>query len=136
MTLVVVALTCQLDNLYWPLYCDLQLCDDALLRSCLSHAEGWGGWSTTVVVFHVGPLLRLLFLTTGRLIAVCLCSFYVVSWGIGLFLYQTLDAIDGKQARRTGMAGPLGEMFDHGLHVFPAVEFCQILIAVCLSRSN
>ena len=37
------------------------------------------------------------------------------SWGIGLFLYQTLDAIDGKQARRTGMAGPLGEMFDHGM---------------------
>jgi len=36
------------------------------------------------------------------------------TWAIGLFLYQTLDAIDGKQARRTGMAGPLGEMFDHG----------------------
>ncbi len=54
-------------------------------------------------------------------------------WAIGLFLYQSLDAIDGyvhtfsakrqahelvvecrKQARRTGMAGPLGEMFDHG----------------------
>jgi ethanolaminephosphotransferase len=29
-------------------------------------------------------------------------------------LYQSFDAIDGKQARRTGMAGPLGEMFDHG----------------------
>jgi hypothetical protein len=26
-----------------------------------------------------------------------------------------MDAIDGKQARRTGMAGPLGEMFDHGI---------------------
>ncbi|KAJ7292627.1 hypothetical protein C8J57DRAFT_1549851 [Mycena rebaudengoi] len=36
------------------------------------------------------------------------------SWAIGLFLYQSFDAIDGKQARRTGMAGPLGEMFDHG----------------------
>lgn len=36
-------------------------------------------------------------------------------WGIGLFLYQSMDAIDGKQARRTGMAGPLGEMFDHGI---------------------
>ncbi|EPQ60086.1 Choline/ethanolaminephosphotransferase [Gloeophyllum trabeum ATCC 11539] len=36
------------------------------------------------------------------------------TWAVGLFLYQTLDAIDGKQARRTGMAGPLGEMFDHG----------------------
>ncbi|KAF8899396.1 Choline/ethanolaminephosphotransferase [Infundibulicybe gibba] len=36
------------------------------------------------------------------------------TWGVGLFLYQSLDSIDGKQARRTGMAGPLGEMFDHG----------------------
>jgi len=36
------------------------------------------------------------------------------TWAAGLFLYQTFDAIDGKQARRTGMAGPLGEMFDHG----------------------
>jgi ethanolaminephosphotransferase len=35
-------------------------------------------------------------------------------WAVGLFIYQSLDAIDGKQARRTGMAGPLGEMFDHG----------------------
>lgn len=23
-----------------------------------------------------------------------------------------------KQARRTGMAGPLGELFDHGIHLF------------------
>lgn len=36
------------------------------------------------------------------------------SFSIGLFIYQSMDAIDGKQARRTGMAGPLGEMFDHG----------------------
>jgi phosphatidylserine synthase len=25
-----------------------------------------------------------------------------------------MDAIDGKQARRTGTSGPLGELFDHG----------------------
>ncbi|KAF2757325.1 Choline/ethanolaminephosphotransferase [Pseudovirgaria hyperparasitica] len=37
------------------------------------------------------------------------------SWAIGLFLYQTFDAIDGTQARRTGQSGPLGEMFDHGV---------------------
>ena len=33
---------------------------------------------------------------------------------LGLFAYQTLDAIDGKQARRTGSQSPLGELFDHG----------------------
>lgn len=36
------------------------------------------------------------------------------SFGIGLFIYQSLDAIDGKQARRTQTSGPLGELFDHG----------------------
>ena len=30
------------------------------------------------------------------------------------FLYQTLDAVDGKQARRTGTSSPLGQLFDHG----------------------
>lgn len=33
---------------------------------------------------------------------------------VGLFIYQALDAIDGKQARRTKTNTPLGELFDHG----------------------
>lgn len=37
------------------------------------------------------------------------------SWAVGLFLYQTFDAVDGSQARRTGQSGPLGELFDHGV---------------------
>ncbi|KAF2769035.1 Choline/ethanolaminephosphotransferase [Teratosphaeria nubilosa] len=37
------------------------------------------------------------------------------SWAVGLFLYQTFDAIDGTQARRTKQSGPLGELFDHGV---------------------
>jgi phosphatidylglycerophosphate synthase len=39
------------------------------------------------------------------------------SFGVGLFIYQSLDAIDGKQARRTQTSGPLGELFDHGKSV-------------------
>ncbi|SCO93102.1 choline/ethanolaminephosphotransferase, putative [Plasmodium malariae] len=31
-----------------------------------------------------------------------------------LFMYQTLDALDGKQARRTNTSSPLGQLFDHG----------------------
>ena len=31
-----------------------------------------------------------------------------------LFFYQTLDNVDGKQARRTGSSSPLGLLFDHG----------------------
>lgn len=37
------------------------------------------------------------------------------SFAIGLFLYQTFDAVDGTQARRTRQSGPLGELFDHGV---------------------
>ncbi|XP_033216090.1 cholinephosphotransferase 1 isoform X1 [Belonocnema kinseyi] len=47
---------------------------------------------------------------------------------VGLFVYQTLDAIDGKQARRTGTSTPLGELFDHGCDsistVFVALSAC------------
>ncbi len=31
-----------------------------------------------------------------------------------MIIYLNFDAIDGKQARRTGTSGPLGELFDHG----------------------
>ncbi|XP_030641094.1 choline/ethanolaminephosphotransferase 1-like [Chanos chanos] len=37
-----------------------------------------------------------------------------VACAVGLFIYQSLDAIDGKQARRTHSSTPLGELFDHG----------------------
>ncbi|XP_063165221.1 cholinephosphotransferase 1 isoform X2 [Candoia aspera] len=47
---------------------------------------------------------------------------------LGLFIYQSLDAIDGKQARRTNSSSPLGELFDHGCDsistVFVGVAGC------------
>ncbi|KAI8037573.1 hypothetical protein M5D96_009726 [Drosophila gunungcola] len=47
---------------------------------------------------------------------------------LGLFIYQSLDSIDGKQARRTNTSSPLGELFDHGCDsistVFVAVSAC------------
>lgn len=42
-------------------------------------------------------------------------SWVFLASSIFLFLAYTLDGIDGKQARRTGTSGPLGELFDHGL---------------------
>lgn len=33
--------------------------------------------------------------------------------GISIFIYQTLDNMDGKQARRTGSSSALGMFFDH-----------------------
>ncbi|XP_060800876.1 cholinephosphotransferase 1 isoform X5 [Amyelois transitella] len=47
---------------------------------------------------------------------------------LGVFVYQSLDAIDGKQARRTNSQSPLGELFDHGCDslstVFIALGAC------------
>jgi ethanolaminephosphotransferase len=34
--------------------------------------------------------------------------------GLAMLFYQTLDNMDGKQARRTGSSSPLGMLFDHG----------------------
>ena len=42
-----------------------------------------------------------------------------------LWIYSTLDAIDGKQARRTKTSSPLGQLFDHGCDSF-CVTFLMI----------
>ncbi len=40
---------------------------------------------------------------------------WVYGWsGFALLTYQILDVADGKQARKTGNASPLGLLFDHG----------------------
>lgn len=44
----------------------------------------------------------------------CPGNWLYLTWAAGLWIYQSLDAIDGKQARKTKTSGPLGEMFDHG----------------------
>ena len=62
------------------------------------------------VVFNFVTLL----IYTPTLVEPC-PSWVYMSWGVGLFLYQTFDAVDGKQARKLGLSGPLGECFDHGV---------------------
>ncbi|XP_045768580.1 ethanolaminephosphotransferase 1 [Maniola jurtina] len=57
---------------------------------------------------------------------------HIPSWvwavtAVNLFVAYTLDGIDGKQARRTGTSGPLGELFDHGLD-----SYSTVLIPTCL----
>ncbi|KAJ9075300.1 hypothetical protein DSO57_1037420 [Entomophthora muscae] len=49
---------------------------------------------------------------TLNLMATC-PNWVYFSFGFGLWIYASFDAIDGKQARRTGTSGPLGELFDH-----------------------
>jgi ethanolaminephosphotransferase len=42
---------------------------------------------------------------------------------LGIFLYQTLDALDGKQARRINAKSPLGQLFDHGCDSLSTAAF-------------
>ncbi|KAL1958056.1 hypothetical protein VTO42DRAFT_5268 [Malbranchea cinnamomea] len=42
-------------------------------------------------------------------------SWVYYSFAIGMWMYSTMDNVDGKQARRTGTSSPLGELFDHGI---------------------
>ncbi|XP_038051111.1 cholinephosphotransferase 1-like isoform X2 [Patiria miniata] len=54
-------------------------------------------------------------------------SWAYLTAAVTLFIYQALDAVDGKQARRTQTSTPMGELFDHGCDsvsiVFVSIEF-------------
>lgn len=54
-----------------------------------------------------------------------------IACACGLFIYQSLDAIDGKQARRTNSSSPLGELFDHGCDSLSTgiVDFLILMIS-------
>ena len=52
-----------------------------------------------------------------------------------MFMYQTLDAIDGKQARRTGSSSPLGQLFDHGCDAVCAV-FHGLFLAATINAGS
>ncbi|CAO3659866.1 unnamed protein product [Umbelopsis ramanniana] len=58
------------------------------------------------------------------------------SFAVGLFVYQSLDAIDGKQARRTGTSGPMGELFDHGCDALnTTIEFLLVTSSLHYGQS-
>lgn len=100
----------------------------------------WWSWLVTKVPLSVAPntitvvglavniltTLILVFYSPDAKAEAPRWAFFVCA--LGLFIYQSLDAIDGKQARRTGTSSPLGELFDHGCDsistVFVAISAC------------
>eukprot|EP01113_Clastostelium_recurvatum_P003812 TRINITY_DN11684_c0_g1_i5.p1 TRINITY_DN11684_c0_g1~~TRINITY_DN11684_c0_g1_i5.p1 ORF type:complete len:454 (+),score=96.40 TRINITY_DN11684_c0_g1_i5:47-1408(+) len=52
-------------------------------------------------------------------------SFFVAAALI--FAYQTLDNLDGKQARRTKSSSPLGELMDHGCDALSVILFSMMV---------
>ena len=53
-----------------------------------------------------------------------------------VFWYQTLDAIDGKQARRTNNCSPLGQLLDHNLDQVSHIFFTIIITALFRGGNN
>ncbi|KAH0477218.1 MAG: uncharacterized protein KVP18_000854 [Porospora cf. gigantea A] len=48
-----------------------------------------------------------------------------------VFLYQTLDALDGKQARRMKCSSPLGTLFDHGCDIVTVTLLSVAGLGIC-----
>ena len=84
-----------------------------LLGLCFTASAYAAVWLTCESVSAPGP--------DPRVMAFC---------AVALWLYQTLDAMDGKQARRTGSATPLGQLFDHGCDAL-SVGFLHGMVATC-----
>lgn len=53
---------------------------------------------------------------------------------VALFIYMTLDALDGKQARRLRAGSPVGELLDHGLDAAMTV-FVHLNLSIALGMS-
>ncbi|XP_066291044.1 cholinephosphotransferase 1-like [Branchiostoma lanceolatum] len=91
-------------------------------------------WLGERVPYWVAPNLITLLGLTFEMVPSLLLMYYcptareeAPAWvyllfALGAFLYHTLDHIDGIQARRTGSATPLGNLFDHGCDAISIVS--------------
>ncbi|KAL1933154.1 hypothetical protein VTP01DRAFT_8832 [Rhizomucor pusillus] len=90
--------------------------------------QPYWSWAVTLLPTWIAPnlvtLSGLILMMLNVLIIICVVPdllytdetprWIYFSFAAGLWLYSTLDNMDGKQARRTGTSSPLGELFDHG----------------------
>lgn len=102
----------------------------------------WWSKSALYVPDNVAPNTLTLFGWFCTLISVVLVIVYCPTFteliprsialliAVLLFVFQTLDAIDGKHARRLGISSPLGQLFDHGCDSFSAIWFAWITGAI------
>ncbi|KAG0180850.1 hypothetical protein DFQ28_000331 [Apophysomyces sp. BC1034] len=94
-----------------------------ITKYVLSH---YWNWAITLCPTWIAPnlitLIGLIFMLVNVFLVAIIVpglgteapSWLYFSFAAGLWIYSTLDNIDGKQARRTGTSSPLGELFDHG----------------------
>lgn len=63
-------------------------------------------------------------------------SWLYILGALSIFIYQTLDACDGKQARRTQTQSQLGELFDHGCDSLSTIFIALIVAITCKLGSS
>eukprot|EP00761_Pharyngomonas_kirbyi_P010239 gb/GECH01010258.1/.p1 GENE.gb/GECH01010258.1/~~gb/GECH01010258.1/.p1 ORF type:complete len:405 (+),score=42.80 gb/GECH01010258.1/:1-1215(+) len=80
-------------------------------------------------------LLVLFYINADSLENTTVPSWVFIWAAVSVFFYQTMDAIDGKQARRTNSSTALGELFDHGLDSLSTM-IVTVLTAVALNVGN
>jgi len=108
-------------------------------------------WMAPNLITLIGLLIQLV--TFGIVTAYCplFCGdnetprWVYVLIAASLFAYQTLDNMDGKQARKTGSSTPLGMIFDHSCDAINAIIgacmactlfLCSKLQFACCSNGN
>ena len=106
-------------------------------------AEYYPNWLAPNMITFVGFLfasvgLTCLFLGSPGLGGACPpWALRVVA--VSIFMYQTMDGSDGKQARRTKSGTPLGELFDHGVDAIVTCFFWCVsteLLAVRMDNAS
>ncbi|KAL2623222.1 hypothetical protein R1flu_003427 [Riccia fluitans] len=103
-------------------------------RSCVNFFPLW-------MPPNMITLMGFMFVVTSSILSYIYCptldqpapAWVYFMQGLLLFLYQTFDAVDGKQARRTNSSSPLGELFDHGCDAltcaFETMSFASTVLA-------
>ncbi|XP_063811018.1 choline/ethanolaminephosphotransferase 1 [Pseudophryne corroboree] len=116
-----------------------QSCGKSLLEPLM---QGFWEWLVGQVPSWIAPnLITIIGLSINiftTVVLACYCptateqapTWTYISCAVGLFVYQSLDAIDGKQARRTNSSTPLGELFDHGCDSLSTVF---VVLGTCIA---
>eukprot|EP00462_Mataza_sp_D1_P007900 CAMPEP_0175124914 /NCGR_PEP_ID=MMETSP0087-20121206/3037_1 /TAXON_ID=136419 /ORGANISM="Unknown Unknown, Strain D1" /LENGTH=354 /DNA_ID=CAMNT_0016406717 /DNA_START=26 /DNA_END=1087 /DNA_ORIENTATION=- len=102
-------------------------------------------WATSLLPMWLAPNLVTLLGFSNCIVSYSLMWYYsptfsenVPSWllfaaGVFTWNYLTLDAMDGKQARRTGASSPsLGQLFDHGCDAMSCLTHTAVAAALFL----
>ncbi|XP_063926253.1 choline/ethanolaminephosphotransferase 1-like [Zophobas morio] len=94
-------------------------------------------WIAPNLLTFIGLLVNIC--STYFLIVQCPQSYgQAIPWtylimSLSIFIHQTLDAVDGQQARRTGTSSPLGELFDHGSDAYNCL---LMILGACIATQS